>query len=158
DDHPAADVEDVEDAVDGVTGGGVAGLLVAAAQPVDGVERGVLGGADELEFDDALQGVRAAHRRQGRAAHHGTLRAAAGGEGWARGPPAWWFVEAGGRLGGGRAPRGAGSARGPAGASPSRKISHNEPLGGSRHPPAATPRAYFGRISESKTRTFFQLA
>ncbi len=63
DDDFAADVEDVEDAADGRARRGVGQFLLAAAQPRDGLERGVLGGADKFKLQNALQIERAAEGR-----------------------------------------------------------------------------------------------
>ncbi len=54
DDDLAADVDEVEHPADGVAGGLVGEFLFALAEPLDGVERGGLRRAHEIEFDDAL--------------------------------------------------------------------------------------------------------
>ena len=45
----AADVHEIEHPANRVAGGGIGGFLFAAAEPVEGVERGGFGGADEIE-------------------------------------------------------------------------------------------------------------
>ena len=53
----AADVHQVEHPANGIAGRRVGFFLFAAAEPVEGIERGGLRGPDEIEFDDPLDVV-----------------------------------------------------------------------------------------------------
>ena len=66
DDDLAADLDQVEHPVDRVAGGGVGRLLVTASHPLHGVQRGVLGGANELELNHPLGVLAVAHSSCGK--------------------------------------------------------------------------------------------
>jgi hypothetical protein len=54
DNHLPADIDQIEDTTDRIASSLVGSFLVPSAKPVDGVQRGVLGGTDKFEFDGAL--------------------------------------------------------------------------------------------------------
>src|SRR5688572_5580851 len=64
DDDLAANVDKIEDAEDGVAGGGVGFFFFAAAEPGEGIQGGVFGGADEFELDGAF-GIAGSQRWHG---------------------------------------------------------------------------------------------
>jgi hypothetical protein len=71
DDHLAADVHQIQYAVDGIARRRVGELLLTAAEPVDRVDGGIFGRADELELDRPLGVVR--RQREPAVGHRGHL-------------------------------------------------------------------------------------
>ena len=61
-DDLATDIEQIKDAVDRIARGGIGQLFFAPAQPFAGLQRGVLGGADELKLDQTFKVQGAAER------------------------------------------------------------------------------------------------